>query len=89
MRNEEESLSSPPLQTLQNLELESGGFNMFLGFKEIEDQINTQGLSPSSRRQDYKNHSSVTSISSRYAQTSMPEQPDIVAHDQVRRLPTV
>ena len=57
MRNEEESLSSPPLQTLQNLELESGGFNMFLGFKEIEDQINMQGLSPFSRRQDYKNHS--------------------------------
>ena len=34
VRNEEDPLSSPSLQILQSLELESRGFNMFIDFKE-------------------------------------------------------
>ena len=49
--------SSPTLQTLQDLELESRGFNMFIDFEITEDQ-NTPGPTPSSQRQDHKDHSS-------------------------------
>ena len=57
LRNEEDPPSSPTLQTLQDLELESRGFNMFIDFKITEDH-NTSGPTPSSRRQDHKDHSS-------------------------------
>ena len=57
LRNEEDPPSSPTLQTLQDLELESKGFNVFIDFEITEDQ-NTQGPTPSSRRQDHKDHSS-------------------------------
>ena len=57
LRNEEDPPSSPTLQTLQDLELESRGFNMFIDFEITEDQ-NTSGPTPSSRRQDYKDYSS-------------------------------
>ena len=57
LRNEEDPPSSPTLQTLQDLELESRGFNTFIDFKITEDQ-NTPGPTPSSRRQDHKDHSS-------------------------------
>ena len=47
------------LQTFQDMELESRSFNTFVDFEEIEeDQINTQGPSPSKRRQDHKDCSS-------------------------------
>ena len=42
LRNEEDPPSSPTLQTLQDLELESRGFNMFIDFEITEDQ-NTPG----------------------------------------------
>ena len=57
LRNEEDPPSSPTLQTLQDLELESRGFNMFIDFEITEDQI-TSGPTPSSRRQDHKDYSS-------------------------------
>ena len=57
LRNEEDPPSSPTLQTLQDLELESRGFNMFIDFEITEDQ-NTLGPTPSSQRQDHKDHSS-------------------------------
>ena len=57
LRNEEDPPSSPTLQTLQDLELESRGFNMFIDFEITEDQ-NTPSPTPSSRRQDHKDHSS-------------------------------
>ena len=52
VKNEEDPPSSPTLQTLQDLELESRGFNMFIDFEEIEDQ-DTQSPTPSNRRQDH------------------------------------
>ena len=48
LRNEKDPPSSPTLQTLQDLELESKGFNMFIDFEIKEDQ-NTPGPTPSSR----------------------------------------
>ena len=57
LRNEEDPPPSPTLQTLQDLELESKGFNMFIDFEITEDK-NTSGPTPSSRRQDHKDHSS-------------------------------
>ena len=57
LRNEEDPSPSPTLQTLQDLELESSSFNTFIDFEITEDQ-NTQGPTPSSRRQDHKDHSS-------------------------------
>ena len=41
VRNEEDPPSSPTLQTLQDLELESRGFSMFVDFEEIADDQNT------------------------------------------------
>ena len=57
LRNEEDPPCSPTLQTLQDLELKSRGFNMFIDFKITEDQ-NTPGPTPSSWRQKHKDHSS-------------------------------
>ena len=57
LRNQEDPPSSPTLQTLQDLEIESRGFNMFIDF-EITEHQNTPGPTPSSRRQDHKDHSS-------------------------------
>ena len=37
VRNEEDPPSSPTLHTLQDLELGSRGFNMFIDFDEIEE----------------------------------------------------
>ena len=45
LRNEEDPPSSPTLQTLQDLELESKGFNMFIDF-EITKNLNTPGPTP-------------------------------------------
>ena len=70
VRYEEYPPSSPTLQTLQELELESTGFNMFIGFEEIEEDQNTQGPTPSNWRQDNFNHS----ISSRYARGNIPDK---------------
>ena len=58
VRNEEDPPSSPTLQTLQDLELESRGFNMFIDFEEIEEDQDTQSPTPSNRRQDHEDHSS-------------------------------
>ena len=46
LRNEEDPPSSPTLQTLQDLEPESRGFNMFIDFEITEDQ-NTPVPTPS------------------------------------------
>ena len=58
VRNEEDPPSSPTLQTLQDLELESRGFNMFIDFEETEEDQDTQSPTPSNRRQDHEDHSS-------------------------------
>ena len=58
VRNEEVPPSSPTLRILQDLELESRGFNMFRDFEEIEEDQNTQSPTPSNRRQDHEDHSS-------------------------------
>ena len=50
VRNEEDPPSSPTLQTLQDLELESRGFNTFIDFEEIDDNQNKQSPTPSNRR---------------------------------------
>ena len=57
VRNEEDPPSSPTLHTLQDLDLESRGFNMFIDFVEIEESQNTQGPTPSNRRQGHSSHS--------------------------------
>ena len=41
--------SSPTLYTLQDLELGSRGFNMFMDFEEIEEDRNTHFLLPPTR----------------------------------------
>ena len=43
---------------LQDLDPGIRGFNMFIDFDEIEEEQNTQGPTPSNRRQDYEDHSS-------------------------------
>ena len=58
VRKEEDPPSSPTLQALRELELESRGFNMFIDFEEIEEDQKTQGPTPSNRRQDQEDHSS-------------------------------
>ena len=58
VRNEEDPPSSPTLHTLQDLDLGSRGFNMFKDFVEIEEDQNTEGPTPSNRRQDHDEHSS-------------------------------
>ena len=58
VRNEEDPPSSPKLHTLQDLDLGTRGFNMFIDFEEIEEGQNTQGPTPSNRRQDHEDHSS-------------------------------
>ena len=56
VRNEEDPPSSPTLHTLQDLDLGSTGFNMFIDFVEIEEGQNTQGPTPSNRRQGHSSH---------------------------------
>ena len=58
VRNEEDPPSSPTLHTLQDLDLGSRGFNMFIDFEEIEEDQNTQGPTPSNRRRDHEDQSS-------------------------------
>ena len=60
LSNEKYPPSSPTLQTLQELEFENTGFRMFIDFKEIEEDQNTQGptTTSSNRRQDHFDHSS-------------------------------
>ena len=57
VRNEEDPPSSPTVHALQDLDLGSRGFNMFIDFDEIEEEENTQGPTPSNRRQDHEYHS--------------------------------
>ena len=56
VRNEEDPPSSPTLHTLQDLDLGSRGFNMFIDFVEIEEGQNAQGPTPSNRRQGHSSH---------------------------------
>ena len=58
VRKEEDPPSSPTLQALRELELESRGFNMFIDLEEIEEDQKTEGPTPSNRRQDHEDHSS-------------------------------
>ena len=58
VKNEEDPPSSPTLQTVKDLELESRGFNIFIDFEEIEEDQDTQSPTPSNRRQDHEDHSS-------------------------------
>ena len=57
VRNEEDPQKSHSLQTLQNLELESRGFNMFIDFKEIETKQTRKVFLPLTKTR-CKNHSS-------------------------------
>ena len=56
--NEEDPPSSPTLHTLQDLDLGIRGFDMIIDFEEIVEDQNTQGPTPSNRRQDHGDHSS-------------------------------
>ena len=58
VRHEEDPPFSITLHTLQDLDLGSRGFNMFIDFVEIEEDQYTQGPTPSNRRQGHEDHSS-------------------------------
>ena len=53
VRNKEDPPSSPTLHTLQDLDLGSRVFNLFIDLVEIEEGQNTQGCNPSNRRQGH------------------------------------
>ena len=72
VRNEEDPPSSPTLQTLQDLELESRGFNMFIDFEEIEDNQNRKSYSLQPETRSWR--SFLKSDPSTYARKNIPDR---------------